>query len=46
MNTKITLTLNETIIKKSKKYADTNCITLSELVETLLIETSCSNNKE
>ncbi|MBS1599203.1 MAG: hypothetical protein JST75_13345 [Bacteroidetes bacterium] len=36
MDTKITLSFNEAIIKKAKKYADANNISLSRLIEFLL----------
>jgi hypothetical protein len=36
MDAKITLSFDETVIKKAKKYADSNNISLSRLVEFLL----------
>lgn len=36
MDAKITLSFNESVIKKAKKFAETNNISLSRLVEFLL----------
>lgn len=36
MDSKVTLSFNEAVIKKAKKYADNNNISLSRLVEFLL----------
>jgi len=36
MDSKITLSFNEGVIKKAKKYADANNISLSRLIEFLL----------
>jgi len=43
MDNKITLSFNEAVIKKAKKYADNNNISLSRLVEFLLSKVTASN---
>lgn len=43
MDTKVTLSFNEAVIKKAKKYADNNNISLSRLVEFLLTKVTASN---
>lgn len=43
MDNKITLSFNEVVIKKAKKYADNNNISLSRLVEFLLSKVVASN---
>jgi hypothetical protein len=45
MNTKLTLTLEETVIIKAKKYAKTNDQSVSDIVENYL-KTLTSNSKE
>lgn len=49
MNTKLTLRINDNIIKEAKKYADTRKISLSKLVElyfSSLIDSATENIKE
>ena len=43
MDSKITLSFNETIIAKGKRYAEKNNISLSRLVEFLLQKVTASN---
>jgi hypothetical protein len=43
MDAKITLSFDEAVIKKAKKYADANNISLSRLVEFLLKKITSSN---
>ena len=43
MDNKITLSFNEAVIKKAKKYADNNNISLSRLVEFLLARVTAAN---
>ncbi|MBC7828767.1 MAG: hypothetical protein H7122_13540 [Chitinophagaceae bacterium] len=43
MDSKITLSFNEAVIKKAKKYADNNNISLSRLVEFLLSKVTAAN---
>ena len=43
MDAKITLSFNEDVIGKAKRYADKNHISLSRLVEFLLAKTTSSN---
>lgn len=42
MDSKITLSFNEAVIKKAKKYAEANNISLSRLVEFLLTKITSS----
>ena len=44
MDVKITLSFNESIIKKAKKYAEENNISLSRLVEFMLQKTVSGNH--
>ena len=43
MDAKITLSFNETVANKAKRYADRNNISLSRLVEFLLEKVTSSN---
>lgn len=43
MDSKVTLSFNEAVIKKAKKYADSKNISLSRLVEFLLSRVTASN---
>jgi hypothetical protein len=43
MDAKITLSFNEDVITKAKRYAEKNNISLSRLVEFLLLKTTSSN---
>lgn len=43
MDAKITLSFNEAVIKKAKKYADNNNLSLSRLVEFLLTKVTSGN---
>lgn len=43
MDSKITLSFNEAVIKKAKKYAEANNISLSRLVEFLLTKITSSH---
>jgi len=43
MDAKITLSFNESVIQRAKKYADNNNISLSRLVEFLLNKVTASN---
>ncbi len=43
MDSKVTLSFNEAVIKKAKKYADNNNISLSRLVEFLLARVTTAN---
>jgi len=43
MDAKITLSFNEDVISKAKRYAEKNNISLSRLVEFLLQKTTSSN---
>lgn len=43
MDSKITLSFNEGIIKKAKKYAEANNISLSRLIEFLLLKITNAN---
>jgi len=43
MDNKVTLSFDEAVIKKAKRYADANNISLSRLVEFLLNKVSGSN---
>lgn len=43
MDTKITLSFNEEVIQKAKKYAEANNISLSRLIEFLLTKVTSSN---
>lgn len=43
MDTKITLSFNEAVILKAKKYAEANNISLSRLIEFLLEKITSSN---
>jgi hypothetical protein len=43
MDAKITLSFNEEVIGKAKRYAEKNNISLSRLVEFLLLKTTSSN---
>ncbi len=45
MDNKITLSFNEDIIAKAKKYADNNNISLSRLIEFLLKKVTSNNYK-
>ena len=44
MDSKVTLSLNEAVIKKAKKYADSHNISLSRLVEFLLARVTTANH--
>lgn len=44
MDAKITLSFDETVIKRAKKYADNNNISLSRLVEFLLNKVTASGD--
>ena len=43
MDNKITLSFDESIIRKAKKYAENNNISLSRLIEFLLLKITSSN---
>ena len=43
MDAKITLSFNEDVINKGKRYAEKNNISLSRLVEFLLLKTTSTN---
>lgn len=43
MDAKITLSFDETVIKKAKRYAENNNISLSRLTEFLLVKASTDN---
>lgn len=43
MNTKLTLSFNETIIQKAKRYAEQNSISLSKLTEILYQKITSGN---
>lgn len=43
MDTKLTLSFNEAIVNKAKKYADKNNISLSRLIEFLLDKVTSNN---
>ena len=43
MDNKITLSFDESVINKAKRYADNNNISLSRLVEFLLLKVTSSN---
>ncbi|MBP6023053.1 DUF6364 family protein [Ferruginibacter sp.] len=45
MDAKITLSFDETVIKKAKNYAENNNISLSRLTEFLLVKASTGNYK-
>ncbi len=45
MDSKITLSFDESVISKAKKYAETNNISLSRLIEFLLQKITSSNYK-
>lgn len=43
MDSKVTLSFNEAVINKAKKFADKNNISLSRLIEFLLLKVTSSN---
>lgn len=45
MDAKITLSFNETVIKKAKRYAEDNNISLSRLTEFLLTKVTTNSNQ-
>jgi hypothetical protein len=45
MDAKITLSFDETVIKKAKRYAENNNISLSRLTEFLLVKASTGDYK-
>ncbi len=45
MNAKLTLSFNEEVINKAKKYAEENNISLSKLIEFLLTKITSSDYK-
>ena len=45
MNAKLTLSFNEEVIKKAKKYAEDNDISLSRLIEFLLKKVTSTDYK-
>lgn len=46
MNTKLTLSLNKSIIKSAKDYAKENCVSLSKLIENYLNSLTKKQQKE
>jgi len=46
MDTKLTLSLDKTIIEKAKKYAKSNKVSLSRLIETYLASLTIKNQNE
>ncbi|PWS28922.1 hypothetical protein DHW03_03550 [Pedobacter yonginense] len=45
MDSKLTLSFNQDVVKQAKKYAADNNISLSRLIEHLLIQVTSSNHK-